>query len=167
MKKIVNVEDIYLAEVRRFDLEMNASEIPSVHGYTFLKKDEDHYGSLFHPAFDYPVYERVPYSNTTRDGEDYGSKIKLVQGDAINGPCYIIQSSLSKIVDRNTISMDEVRRYMLQSNMFFVDRILLLQERDLSFVERVSYCKTLMHDLELQSEFSDYYGMSEKKVLKK
>ena len=38
-----------------------------------------------------PIYDRTNYSNTTLDGEDYGSILKLVSGNVESGPCYVIE----------------------------------------------------------------------------
>lgn len=167
MKKELNVDDLQLAEVRTFDSYRNASEIPSVHGYTFLIKKDNHYENLFYPSLEFSVFERVPYSNTTRDGEDYGSKILLVQGSIEDGPCYIIQSSLSKIIDKETISTDELKQYILYSDMFFVDRVMFFVEHKLSIFEWFKYDRKLIHDMFLKDEFSDYFESYKKKVLKK
>ena len=38
-----------------------------------------------------PIYDRTNYSNTTLDGEDYGSILKLVSRNVESGPCYVIE----------------------------------------------------------------------------
>lgn len=167
MKEVINVDDLFLAEFRIFDLELNASEIPPVYGYVFLVKDRDCYKNVFYPELDYPVYERVPYANTTLDGEDYGSKIKLAQGELSDGPCYIIKCSFSNINDKRQISIDELKKYIFQSDKFFLDRVKLLQDHQLSTIECLQYDKKLMHDMFLLDEFPDYFEINRKKVLKK
>lgn len=164
MKKVVNVEDLFLAEVRRFDVEMNASEIPLVRGYTFLERDGDSYRNLFCPSLDYPVYVRTPYTNTTRDGEDYGSKIILAQGDVEDGLCFIIQSSLSKMINQDKITTSELKKYVLQSDKFFLDCAMLFDNHQISFLDCFINKSKLMRDISLKNELYPDYGKGKNEI---
>ena len=165
MSQMINTENLKLADVRLFDAKRMASEIPNVHGYSFLVKDCDTYYNVFNPLLDYPVYERVPYSNTTLDGEDYGTKIQLVQGEACDGICYIIEPlNFQSLFGNNQISLAELKAYMLSSQFFFLDRHHVLEEEPFHLNTIVRNRKIREADEKSMVEFERYLGASAKSL---
>lgn len=79
------VKDIKRAQVRYFQSDINACEIPDIGAYAYFLKIKDTYINILNPFEDCNIYERVPYSNSTRDGEDFGTKIKLINGTSNDG----------------------------------------------------------------------------------
>ena len=121
--KMIRADKVRLAKIKYFDLEHNGVEITSDDPYVFLIKVKDSYVNLFDPTEDMPVYDRLPYSNTTKDGEDFGSKILLIQGDTKEGLCYVLENTkLKDLFDRDLISINDLIKYMISSDKYFVDR---------------------------------------------
>lgn len=163
MKQIINTKDLKIADVRLFDTKRMASEIPCVHGYVFLVKDNDMYYNLFDPFMEYPVYTRLPYSNTTLDGEDYGSKICLVQGEAQDGVCYIVENlNLRSLFGQDYITLPELKKYILSSQYFFIDRMSILDEEPFDLRTIIRNRKIREADQEHMEKFEKYLGFSAK-----
>lgn len=121
--KLVNTNNIKLAKVKYFDVEHNGVEVAKEDPYVFLYKLGDTYVNLFDPIENLPVYSRVPYSNTTRSGEDFGSKIVLTQGETKNGLCYVMENvEVKKLFNKDIISVSDLMNYMIHSEKFFLDR---------------------------------------------
>lgn len=168
MSQKINTEKLKLAEIRLFDTEKMASEIPSVHGYTFLYEQDGKYQNIFRGEDGLPVFERVPYSNSTLDGEDFGSKIILLQGDVQDGPCYIIPSTSGKILfGKEQISISELKTYILHSNYYFIDRLSIMEEEYSSILQWLCNHKKRDQDIKLRREFQEYFGNSSKIFVKK
>ena len=87
---IIPVEKIKKAQLRFFD--GNGTEIPEIKAYAVLIKKKDSYINLFNFLEDCNVYDRLPYSNSTQSGEDYGTKIRLVAGEEKPGICYVLET---------------------------------------------------------------------------
>lgn len=122
-------------------------------------KENDTYYNLFNPMLDYPVYERVPYSNTTANGEDYGTKIQLIQGDACDGICYIVESfHLQSIFGDKQISLSELKSYILSSQFFFLDRQHILDEEPFHFSTILRNHRIREADERSMREFEKYIG---------
>ena len=82
---IIPVERIKKAQLRYFD--GNGTLVPDIKACTLFIKNDETYINLFNFVSECNVYERLPYSNNTRDGEDYGTKIRLVSGKEEKGLC--------------------------------------------------------------------------------
>lgn len=125
MKNIeIKANKVRLAQVRYFDVEENASEIPHEPAYAFLIKVNGVYINPFNPIEEVPVYERVWYSNTTWEGREFGTKIVLAQGEVQEGKCYILELEMGKkLFDKDMITIKDLEDYMFNSEDFFVDRL--------------------------------------------
>ena len=130
-KKVMKTKSLRLAEVRYFDREHNGVEIPRINAYVILAQAGDRYLNVFNPGEELPVYDRVPYSNTTMDGVDYGTKIVLASGTCKNGLCYVLDKT--KIEDfffgKEEITFDQLEAFVLRSDLFFIDRMDLMKSK--------------------------------------
>ncbi|MBR5370086.1 MAG: hypothetical protein IK137_02145 [Bacilli bacterium] len=118
---IIQVDRIKKAQLRYFD--GNGTEIPEIEAYTIFIKKDDTYINLFDFVTDCNVYERLPYSNNTRDGEDYGTKIRLVCGKEEKGICYVLESGkMKELKNIESISLIDLYKIILESKDFYFDR---------------------------------------------
>lgn len=167
--KITNipVERIKKAQLRYYEKDKGV-EIPYFKAYTIFIKKDDVYMNLFNMLEDYNVYERLPYSNTTQSGEDFGTKIRLVYGKEEEGTCYVLESQRMKELDGlETISIRDLYDIILRSEDFYFDRVDLLNAYPhlLGYSDRKAILKK---DKPMLKELFDYFDSKEKeKVLKK
>ena len=126
---LLDVKKLRLAQVRYFNEERMSSSLPRQAAYAFLVQLGDAYFNVFNPTENLPVYDRVPYTNVNEFGEEFGNMISLVYGEIKDGPCYILQSlPVDKLFEKDTISFLELENYMINSSLFFVDRIGLIED---------------------------------------
>ena len=125
----VNLSNLKLAVLKYFSDEHNGVELTEPLSYVVLRKGKNQKYTNIFEIFDIyddiPVFERVPYSNTTYDGEDFGSKLRIVQGEEYlsSGPCYILlQEDLSSYFGKDSINMLELEEFMVNSKYYFKDR---------------------------------------------
>lgn len=120
----IRTENLRTVGIRYFSKKENGVEVSRNLGFAFLFKiDENHFVNLFNPISDYPVFIRVPYSNVTNYGEEYGSKMSLVSGEANTGPCYVtISETATELFNKEVVTVGEVEDYILSSPYYFVDR---------------------------------------------
>ena len=137
-KRVINTKDLKLARVKYFDTEHNGAELTDIEAYVFLQKVGDEYANVFELSDSTPVLDRVPYSNYTKDGEPFGTRLVHVNGELTDGACYVIEPvNVSEMLrrreysesERKDISLDELTQYVMSSDMFFVDRINLIMSQ--------------------------------------
>ena len=127
---MIDTKRIRLAKRTYFDIGHDGSVVPTVDAYAFLVNVNGTYVNPFNIAEELPIFDRVPYSNTTLDGEDFGTKIVLVQGELKGGECYVLEKmDLSKYYGKDKMSLSMLEDIILASTQFFVDRIELLEEK--------------------------------------
>lgn len=120
----ISTKNIRAVGLRYFSEEDNGIELSKNLGYAFLVKvGEDFYINPFNPLEGYPLFERVPYSNVTIYGEEFGSKVSLVCGEEKTGPCYItLADDATQIFKKDTVTVGEVEDLILRSPYYFMDR---------------------------------------------
>ena len=155
---VINTSNIKLAQIRYFNEKVNACEIPTIEAYALLVNVWGKYINLFNFTDELPVYTRAPYSNTTMDGEDYGTKIVLVTGEVQEGPCYVLEPLRMKSVFRKEkISFGELEQYVLQSDLFFVDRIGLLEDANQKGIQKMKNNKKILEDSKKMAKLNEYF----------
>ena len=171
---MIKTENLFLAQLRYYSMDYNGSEILPIKAYVVLEKTEDGYVNLFNKDEVLPVYRRESpnfYRNYTfHDDLMFGTKIILDEGEEKNGLCYIMDmGSFREIFRKDEVSLDEVKKFVSESPLFFYNRVDMLEDsceiRRLSAVERVRHNK----DIEMKCAFDEYirenYGA--KKNIKK
>ena len=127
--KKMKTQDLRLARVRYYDTKHNGAELSNLEAYAFLRKAGDRYYNIFDVVEDLPVLDRMPYSCTTRSGEDFGNILIHVQGELTDGPCYVIEPFTAReVLGVDKISEEELKRYVYRSKNFYVDRLKMLED---------------------------------------
>ena len=154
----LKTKDLRITEIRYFDTLHNGVLVPSQEAYTFLQKIGDQYVNVFTPEVEYPIYERVPYSNTTKDGWEFGTKIMLVSGECQDGLCYVMERTpVQDVLRVDEITKEELEKVILKSNVFFINRIDLLKKEKNSFFNR-----QLREDQKKMKKFQQYLDSCQK-----
>lgn len=169
MKNKIESERIRIGKITYFDVEHNGSLVPPVSAYVFMVNVNGTYINPFDLNMELPIYDRVPYSNTTRDGESYGTKIKHIQGEIENGPCVVLETTdVGRLYKEDEISTDMMEEYMLESDKFFVDRIDLYEkiktkknlfwalDNRLATIRQRDISEKFFDDLEKLEKFNDF-----------
>ena len=154
-KQLLHLKKLKLARVKYFDKNHNGAEVNDIDAYAFLYENDGEYVNVFNPERELPVYGRVPYTNTTRDGEDFGTKIVLKSGEVESGPCYIIDiERCDEFFGREHMKLKQLRDYVLQSDRFFIDRKQMITECTLN--ERIFRYKKFQKDSEMLDKFNKF-----------
>jgi hypothetical protein len=120
----IDVSKLHLAELKYYDKSHSGVELGGALSYAFLLDCGDKYINPLNVGDSYPVFERSPYANFTCDGEPYGSKLWLVDGEDITGPCYVlVKGTLKDDFHSPSISIKQLEDYVLNSSKFFKDRV--------------------------------------------
>lgn len=160
--RMLKTSNLKLARLKYFDTKHNGVELNPFEVFAFLEKiGEDTYVNVFRPEETLPVYDRAPYSNVTKSGLEYGTKIFLVTGESKDGPCYVIESrNVPELLSKDLISMNDLKDFVISSPAFFMDRdYLIRRERGKKLV---SLMPLLMRDLKRKDAFNQYLDSHEK-----
>lgn len=153
-----NVENLHLAEIRYLSLENGGVELGESVGYVFLiNRDSVYMESISCFSF-MPVLKRLPFSNTTRDGEDYDSKMKVVGNEFYleSGPCYVLSNTTAReIFEKDVVSEKELEDYILASEKFFVERRIIAKKRMKS--DPIRMTEILVKDKEHEEKFIKFF----------
>ena len=166
--KIIDSKNICLAQLRYFNFERKSTVIPDEKAYVVLLNVDGNYSNIITGEV-LPVYGRVPYTNTTLDGEDYGTMLYSVTGEIKDGMCYLLEEkeNFGMFVEKDRYSMKEIESKIINSSLLFVDRIDLLNKRKLSVINRLRANKIILKDTKKMENFNNSYCASEEKVIKK
>lgn len=146
-----------LAQVRYFNEEKQSTEIPTIQGYVFLININGNYVNIFNSTKSINVYDRLPYSNTTIDGEDYGNKLVICSGEVSEGICYVIEPfDIKLLLGEGKITYKQLEDVIINSNNFFVDRIHIIEDRKVFIKNRIKYKKILEKDRKSMAELDRY-----------
>ena len=161
----VDSSRLRLAQVRYFNKEMNGVSIPSQSAYAFLVNVNGTYVNIVNPIEELPVYDRVPYTNTTLDGEDYGTKLVLINGEVQDGVCYVLErTKIEDLFDKKEVYISDLEDYIMKSDKFFIDRIDLLRDKIGSQRRKSYYRRKMVSDLKLLDKFNNYLAEESKGV---
>lgn len=164
----VDVKKLRLAQIRYFDSSRNGCEIPQSKAYAFLINVDGQYVNILNPAMEYPVYDRSPYSNTTLDGEDFGNRLILVNGEVKNGTCYVMELiDVGELFNDSMVNISTIEKFVFQSDYFFPDRIDLYQNKSKISKDKYVYYKKYQHDLILMKRLQKYLNMEANKTFQK
>ena len=155
----INTKDLKIAQVRYFDASHNGVLVPHLEAYVILQRiTENQYVNVFHPEVEYPVYERIPYSNTTKDGWEFGTMIMQVSGKSEDGLCYVMLATpVQDVLGVEQVTMEELEEVVLRWKEFFIDRIDLLKKQK-NFI----FSKQLREDKKKMKIFQEYIDSCEK-----
>ena len=102
----------------------------------------------------------MPYSNITKDGWEFGTKIQLVSGECQDGLCYVVERTpVQDVLRVENISIKELEEVILKSNVFFIDRIDLLKKQKNYF-----FNKQYREDKKKMKSFQQYLDSCTKGV---
>lgn len=152
---MIKTDDLLLVTLKYYEKDKGV-EVADNFAYAFLiKVGEDSYINPFSPLDLYPVFERLPYSNSTIDGESYGSKLKLLNDIDTTGPCYVVVGT--NTFDKDKISYEELENYILNSSKFFRDRFYIARDRLTKLKQPLKMCKIMKNDVFMLDNIDNYF----------
>ena len=159
----IDISKVKLAQLRYFNLERKASEIPEEKVYAMLVEINGTYINLLNPIEELPVFGRAPYTNTTPDGQhEFGNQLFLINGELQDGLCYILEKEDMKYeFRRDKVSINDIENYVLNSKLFFADRVELL-EKDKKIARDRYYKKLYLEDIKKLNKLKEYLSSFEK-----
>ena len=159
----VDTSKVKLAQLRYFNLERKASEIPEDKVYAILVEVNGTYINVLNPLEELPVFDRSPYTNTTPDGKhEFGNQLFLINGELQDGPCYILErEDMKGELRREKVSISDIENYVLNSKLFFVDRVELL-EKDKRLARDRYYKKLYLEDIRKLTKLNEYLNSFKK-----
>ena len=119
----IAVENLRKAKIRYYETGKGC-EIPEIEAYALLIKLGDEYRNVARPLEECNVYDRVPYSNHTQGGDDFGTKIVLASGKEEDGVCYIMEKKLGAFEGKDYVTVKEIIDDEIIGNLdvFYFDR---------------------------------------------
>ncbi len=118
----IAVKDLRKAKIRYYETDKGC-EIPELEAYALLIKIGDEYRNVVRPLEECNVYDRVPYSNRTQGGDDFGTKIVLASGKEEDGICYIIEKNLDAFTGKDYVTVREIDDEIINNlDVFYFDR---------------------------------------------
>ena len=159
----INTKDLKLAQLRYYETKYNGTEILPISCYAFLLSVNGQYRNILNPMEELPVYGRVPYSNTTISGEDYGNKIILLSGEEKDGLCYVLENTDVKKMfsDKEVISFKTLKKCVCASKEFFIDRVSILKKERKLIPDSSFYHMVMQKDLEKIEELKKLFEEKE------
>lgn len=128
----IEVSKLVLADLRIYDKKFGVEvdfDMPKV----LLIEKDGVYHNVFNEEEVYPLCKRLPYSNTTLDGDSYGTKLSVNEKELEKniGLCAIEDDKTSILEDCNSsyIDLKNLEDKVINSDLFFKDRATILYKR--------------------------------------
>ena len=125
MEKNAKTKDVKIGVIKRYTDK--GVELSSDYEYVLLVKRNNKYIDVFDKGNEekYAVFQRVPYANTTLNGEDFGTKLLQVNDYyCVDGEDCIILLNVDfrSVLKRDIISMEDLRALAFKSSFFIRQR---------------------------------------------
>lgn len=164
----IKSEGIRLAELRYFDKNHNGVEFGSPLSYALLYEiDEEHvpvfngtrYVNMFGlNDFDLVLRRSKFYSCCDSAGNDYGTKMELVAGEAKTGPCWVLTNVDFSEIFGPYVSYEVLQNYILKSDKYFMDRENIAKERLLACRNPVRMLRIMNKDKKDAARLNEYFA---------
>lgn len=119
-------KNVWLAEMKYYSKENNGIEVSAPLTYAFIVDlGEGQFANPFDISEDFPVFQKLPYSNCTSTGVEYGSKVFLANTIDRTGPCYVLSKNVGDMgLMGDIVSSEQLVDYMFKNseNLYFKDR---------------------------------------------
>ena len=155
MKEKFNTSDLYLAEVKYANKEKGIEVMEPI-SYAFVYHQDDSFYNVITKE-EHPTYERVPYPNRTIDGEDYGTKVRLVNDIDKSGECYLLISNCKGLFKEDKVSKDTIDEYILNSTYYFKDRVGIAINRLVEFKKLFKMIRIIRNEYSKKEEIDEYF----------
>lgn len=164
----INSERIRLVELRYFDKDHNGVELGSPLSYAMLYEVEEENVPVFNGTryvnmfglndFDLVLRRSKFYSCCDSAGNDYGTKMELVAGEAKTGPCWVLTDVDFSEVFGPEVSYEALQTYILKSDKYFMDRESIAKERLLNFRNPVKMLRVMDRDKKDAARLNEYFA---------
>lgn len=166
---LVDASNLKLAELHYYDQEHQGIELTDCLSYIILSKSDDGYVNLLNVEESYPVFKRLPYTNITRGGEEYGTKVSLVTDydKCVSGPCWILKDvNLEESFPKN-VNLESIEDYVLESDYFFKDRVDIAKKRMKKFDNPIKMGLIIKKDMKKVDDVDAFFKEREQGIQKK
>lgn len=153
--KVIKTDDLYFATIKYYEKDKGV-EVVENFAYAFLIKMDNMYINPFSPLDLFPVFDRVPYPNYTLSGEEFGSKLRLLNTIDRSGPCFIVVGE--KLFDKEEVNYEELEEYVINSKLFFKDRLPIAKERMKKFKSPLKMCEIILSDEKKLDNYESYFS---------
>lgn len=157
---MINVDRIRIAKVRYYDNKRKGVEVTSLDANAILIKIDGEYKNIFdEKMMELPVFSRTLYSNTTENGDDFGTKLIHLSGELKTGLCYILdKGNMLKEFGKPEVSISDIENYIINSKDFYIDRESIIKNKDISRKMKRYYRKLLVDDRIAKDQFNKYFA---------
>ena len=161
MKEKFNTSDLYLAEVKYADKEKGIEVMEPI-SYAFVYHQDNSFYNVITKE-EHPTYERVPYPNRTIDGEDYGTKVRLLSDIDTNGECYLLtRTKCSELFKKDSVELDTIEDYILNSTYYFKDRVGIAINRLTELKQPFKMIRIIKNEYSKKEEIDEYFRERER-----
>ena len=157
---VVKTDNIKLVDLRVYRKELGVEvdyEMPKA--LVIYNTSDERYHNLFDQNETYPFMKRVPYTNTTVDHISYGTKLLVENPSLIEdiGICAIECNDqfIEEIRKENYRDIKEIEDMVLSSELYFKDRVKIVENRINSGSKKRKLAKILHKDWEKNCHYQD------------
>lgn len=160
---VIKTSRLRKARIKYFESDKNGCEVFCPEAYALLLKVGDAYINVVNPYEECNVYDRVPYSNSTKSGEDYGTKLLLVCGREEDGLCYVLEPKLGAFEDKSYIRFCDIENEIAYNlSVFYFDRWDLFKDSNRGYFDQfIQKGLAFKKDAEKREEFLNYISSKE------
>ena len=166
----VKNENVKLAQIKMFDVQYGGvTSFAPVTAYTIMVRTGEGWQNFLNPGWELPVFEKTLYTGCDQNGNDTHVFIQKVSGEVQDGPCYVMDFhpltqavgsgyfDRTRLLEEGVVTGEELENFALRTDLFMFDRINLIQDRNITTMDR-----TVSEDMKKRALFMQLMSESEK-----
>ena len=149
MERKIKTKDIYVGVVKTYTDK--GVEVSADSECVILLKEDGQYKNIFSldETLNCAIFKRVPYSNTTQDGEDFGTKLVQINEyqPTNNEECLILMDfDFQNFFGKEDIDIERIYDFSLKTDFFIRQRRRYAVEKMKKLQEPVGMLKIIIND---------------------
>ena len=153
-------DKLHLAELKYFDMQNNGIELSEPASYVVVYEYADgRFLNALEPLEELPTFERRPWTTNIYSGQEYfGTKIKVLTDEFSTGPCWLLcDEKFRRCLPGQEVSLLEVEDYVLDSPLYFKDRLDIAKRRLRSFEQPFKMARIVRSDKQNDGKVEEFF----------
>lgn len=147
----IKTKNLELVDLRVYRKELGVEVDENMPKAIVIKNEVDGlYYNIVSPDETYPIMKRIPYSSYTKFNTEFGTKLSVINKEQIKekGICGIIINNdfIEQIKQKELIDEKDLEDRILKSDIYFKDRIRIIEQRVNNSRRKRKYLKIAYND---------------------
>ena len=153
-----NKKNLHLAELKYFDMQHNGIEVTNDASFAIVYGREGYFCNALDQIQELPTFERVHGTTNSYGDEYFGTKVRQLTDECSEGPCWLLSDrSIQDRFPGDIVTLRELEDFVLDSPLFFRERMDIAKERLLSFEQPFRMARIIRADKPKEKAVDEFF----------